>query len=142
MESYDEEQLISTQYLASFYWAVMMTTGLNTPLGPGPRGGQIVYDCVVTFLGVCMQVGVLPRDSHEAVGRSYMYVRLRCHLPRVAGVHALRGGVRNRKDGREGRAPKAEAGRDQAVPSLAPRALLPQAAHHVPLHAVTCRYTP
>ena len=46
----------SMHYLASFYWAVMMSTGLNVAIGPGLRGGQIVYECVITFFGVCLQV--------------------------------------------------------------------------------------
>jgi hypothetical protein len=41
-------------YLAAFYWAVFMSTGLNVVITPGLRGGLIMYECLVSFLGVCL----------------------------------------------------------------------------------------
>ena len=52
-------------YLASLYWAVMMTTGLNTPIGPGLRDGQILYECLVSFFGVCLQAYMLGATASE-----------------------------------------------------------------------------
>ena len=52
-------------YLASCYWAVMMTTGLNAPIGPGMREGQVVYECLVSFFGVCLQAYMLGATASE-----------------------------------------------------------------------------
>ena len=53
----DRDELPSgfLQYMAAFYWATMMTTGLNVAIGPGEREGPILYEVFVTFLGICMQ---------------------------------------------------------------------------------------
>jgi hypothetical protein len=32
-----------------------MTTGLNVAIGPGMRVGQVMYECVIVFFGVCLQ---------------------------------------------------------------------------------------
>ena len=61
----EEVYPVSIQYLASFYWAIMMTTGLNTAIGPGQRSGQIVYECIVSFMGVCMQAYMLGAAAAE-----------------------------------------------------------------------------
>jgi len=53
------------QYLAAFYWATMMTTGLNVAAGPGNSAGQISYEILVTFLGICMQAYILGAASSE-----------------------------------------------------------------------------
>ena len=55
----DNEISFGNCYMASFYWAILMTTGLNVPIGPGLRQGQIVYECVISFMGVCMQARTL-----------------------------------------------------------------------------------
>eukprot|EP00325_Prymnesiales_sp_UTEX-LB-985_P007184 CAMPEP_0174696820 /NCGR_PEP_ID=MMETSP1094-20130205/2876_1 /TAXON_ID=156173 /ORGANISM="Chrysochromulina brevifilum, Strain UTEX LB 985" /LENGTH=860 /DNA_ID=CAMNT_0015893685 /DNA_START=37 /DNA_END=2619 /DNA_ORIENTATION=- len=52
-------------YLSGFYWAVMMTTGLNVAIGPGLREGQILYECVITFFGVCLQAYMLGTATSE-----------------------------------------------------------------------------
>ena len=51
----EDEISFGMRYLASFYWAILMTTGLNVPIGPGLRESQIAYECFVCFTGVCMQ---------------------------------------------------------------------------------------
>jgi len=56
---------LTMQYLASVYWAVMMSTGLNVAIGPGMRAGQIAYECVITFFGVCLQAYMLGTAASE-----------------------------------------------------------------------------
>ena len=60
-----EVRKVSMQYFASFYWAIMMTTGLNVAIGPGLREGQIFYECVITFFGVCLQAYMLGATASE-----------------------------------------------------------------------------
>jgi len=53
------------QYLAAFYWATMMTTGLNVSIGPGEHEGQVLYEVFVTFLGICLQAYLLGAAASE-----------------------------------------------------------------------------
>ena len=55
----DEDISFSMRYVAAYYWAVLMTTGLNVPIGPGLQQLQVVYECFICFLGVCMQAYML-----------------------------------------------------------------------------------
>ena len=63
------------RYMASFYWAILMTTGLNVPIGPGLRQGQIVYECLICFLGVCMQARLLCLSRHRLTIRPVAPIR-------------------------------------------------------------------
>lgn len=61
----EEEIPFGMRYLAAFYWAILMTTGLNVPLGPGLRESQIIFECVISFFGVCMQAYMLGATASE-----------------------------------------------------------------------------
>ena len=47
------------EYLASFYWAIFMTTGLNCDIGPRDIPVLVVYECFVCFFGICLQAHML-----------------------------------------------------------------------------------
>ena len=81
-----DDAAVSLEYLASFYWAIMMTTGLNVGIAPGNSEGQIAYECFVSFLGVLLQVcSRAPCDVSGAVP-----CVLLCHMPCSAVPHPCR----------------------------------------------------
>jgi hypothetical protein len=55
----------ASHYLASVYWAVLMTTGLNVPVTPGVRAGLVLYESLVAFLGVCLLAYMLGATASE-----------------------------------------------------------------------------
>ena len=73
----DEDISFGMRYVAAYYWAVLMTTGLNVPIGPGLQQRQVVYECFICFLGVCMQAYMLGAaaseianiDAHDSIKR-------------------------------------------------------------------------
>ena len=60
-----EQADFGLQYLAAFYWAVLMTTGLSVTITPGMRSGLIIYECGVAFFGVCLQAYMLGAAASE-----------------------------------------------------------------------------
>ena len=59
-------QSIGMRYVAGFYWAVYVTTGLNTSIVPGERTWLVMYECLVALLGICLQVRVPPVPAAAA----------------------------------------------------------------------------
>ena len=56
---------VRKEYWASFYWAVMMTTGGPITIPPGGDTGQIIYECFVCFIGICLQAYMLGVAASE-----------------------------------------------------------------------------
>eukprot|EP00966_Prymnesium_polylepis_P312689 7225618-Prymnesium_polylepis.1 len=91
---------VGMEYLAAYYWAIFMTTGLNCPIGPRDLPLLIMYEGFVCFIGICLQAYMLGAAANEiaaldasAVGKRQKLNRIKQTLRYLRAPQFLRGPI-------------------------------------------------